>query len=259
MTMPRGDGPYRPPPPSSEADADLARRAAEGARLQREADASLAVVRTAGADRNVRVAVGAHFGTPLRTVPVVLAVLLATATVALYATGPSKATDPDYSSHWSLTMLALMGAGAAFFVRLFIPPVATRARVTAERAWATSLPFALDGYFDVLAAEPVAWCALEITLAWENPTGAPGVDTVQAIFGTSDTAAKVQHGAGAGTVGVRSDVISGSTGISSGSKRNPVYVYRNHRFVAYTHRLVDEVLLPLHRSHAIARVSMGRA
>ena len=252
------DDPYRPPPSPSDADADLARRAAEGVRRQREADASLAVTRTDGAEKNLRVAVGGHFGSPLRTVPVVVAVVLGTASVLLWAIAPSKATDPDYSRDWSLTLLVFMGAGAAFFVRLFIPPIATRARVAAERAWAASLPFALQGYFEVLAAEPVAWCALEVELAWGDAGGAPSLETVQGILGTIDTAARVVPYGGGTAVGIRSDLISGSTGISTGGKRNPVYVYRNHRFVAYTHRLVDEILLPLHRSHAIARVSMKR-
>jgi len=253
------DDPYRPPPSPSDADADLARRAAEGASRQREADATRAVARTAGAEKNLRVALGGHFASPLRTIPVVVAVVLGTASVILYVTAPSRATDPDYSRDWSLMLLVFMGAVAAFFVRLFIPPTATRARVAAETAWAASLPFALRGYFEVLAADPVASCALEVELAWGDAAGAPSLETVQGILGTIDTAARVVPHGGGTAVGIRSGSISGSTGISSGSKRNPIYVYRNHRFVAYTHRLVEEVLLPLHRSHAIARVAMKRA
>jgi hypothetical protein len=250
------DGPYRPPPSTSEADADLARRAAEGARRQREADASLAVAQTAGAEKNLRVAVGGHFGSPWRTVPVVVGVLLAAVDVLFLLTLPLSGTDPNFTTNFPLTLFTFMGAAFALFVALFASPTATRARVAAEKAWAASLPFALEGYFDVLAAEPVAWCSLEITLAWADAGGAPSLETVQGILATIDTAARVAPCGGGTEVGIRSDLISGATGISTGGKRNPRYVYRNHRFVAYTHRLVDEVLLPLHRSHAIARVSM---
>ena len=47
-------------------------------------------------------------------------------------------------------------------------------------------------------------------------------------------------------------LVSGITGI----RINRVSIYRNHRLPAHIHAVVEQVLLTLHRSHPIARVSL---
>ena len=138
-------------------------------------------------------------------------------------------------------------------LRLFATPTASRWRVTAENGWVASLPFAMEGYLEVLAADPEFACRLVTALVWGGAGAAPGPETVQGILGVLDTDARAQSHEGRG-VDIRSGPISGNTGIVS----NGQMVLRNTRLVPYVHRLVDEVLMPLHRSHAIARVSLTR-
>jgi len=238
------DAPYRADPPQPEATKELARLAAEGQSRILQASAAPAKIeekkRRAG-ERHVRVALGGHHGAPVRTASYVLIGVAALASVGALLWGAGML--------W-LGLPLLIGALA---VRWYAPPKATLAQVARERAWVASLPFALEGYFDVLAGEPQLSCHLSVTLAWNEARLAPSEDVVRAVFGVLDTGTRVESRDGAAVI--RSSLLSGRTWIQL--EDGPLS--RNTKIVAYVHSLVDKVLLPLHRSCAIARVSLTRA
>jgi hypothetical protein len=260
------DDPYRPPPSVSEADAELARLAAAGQHRILEASASAAQEaaqqEAENREQNIRVALGVHYGgAAWRAVAVatgVGAVCLLMGIVGLVldhrsvAAGGSAAASVLLGGGFGLTLVGGM-------VLMFLSPTASPARVAAEKAWATSLPFAMDGYFEVLAAQPDAFCRLAAMVAWGDGGKAASPETVQGVLGVLDTDARADSSAGGTTVTIRSGLISGLRWNSqSGSRSTPVWVYFNHRFVAYTHNLVDKVLMPIHRSHPIASVALSR-
>jgi hypothetical protein len=143
---------------------------------------------------------------------------------------------------------------------LIAPPRSSRARLASERAWVARLPFTLEGYFEALGAEPEEAMRLALEIVWtaEAPGGAgPDPDAVLNILGVVDTGASIVPGR-TGAVRIQSGSISGSTGISVSSGGNYTTLTRNTRVVRYVHRLVDEVLMPLHRTRAIGRVSVAR-
>lgn len=233
-------GAYRPEPPSSPADEELERVAAEGQRRILEAQAA---GRRQGdekdRERHVRVALGGHYYGPfVRASAITLVVVGATAVAA------AAFVDVD-AVGW--------GASALFggLLLLLWTPRATRARVEAEKAWVGSLPFAMAGYFDVLGAEPALGMNLVVSIVWREGLSAPS-GTLQGVLGVLDADARVLACDAAGAR-VRSGSISGWTGL-----RTRGFVHRNTRLVGYVHRLVEEVLLPLDRAGRLGRVSLGR-
>lgn len=239
------DEPYRPSPPGLAEDTDLARLAAEGQRRTLEAKAARAGAgREAGArtrDRNLRGALGGHYGAPIRTTSYVLIV----AGIALLMGGLVWHAE-------SVIVLWPVLLGGVL-LRVLATPLATPARVAAERAWQISLPFTLDGYVETLAEEPALSMRLAIELHWNSDDRSPGEEAIQGLLGLVDTEAEV-HVDGRATVHIQSGVISGDTWIQS----NGGPVKRNTRIVSYVHDLVDTVLLPLHRDYPLARVSIAR-
>jgi hypothetical protein len=146
--------------------------------------------------------------------------------------------------------LALLVAGLA------LASTATRAspaQVEAERAWPSSLPFRLEGYFEVLAHHSEAQCGLDVELQWQSAAAAPGDDLLLAAWAAHDRGARI-HGRSGDTVTVRSSSIA-----SPGQQMRTLTVYRNTKLPAFVHGLVDRVLVPLHRRHALARVSLRRS
>lgn len=138
------EGPYRPGP--AVPDAELARLAAEGQRRILDAQANRAAEVQATderkRERNLRIALGGRYGSPLGKA--LASVTVASALVTL----GNLVWDFD---RYSLGELFLV---ATILIRVFVAPRATRARVESERRWGTSLPFVLDGYFDVLGGPP---------------------------------------------------------------------------------------------------------
>jgi hypothetical protein len=130
--------------------------------------------------------------------------------------------------------------------------VASDAAVEAERAWVAALPFRFDQYFDVLGAKPEAECRLHLELWWAGQ----GVDghTLQGIVALFDTQSVVVQPQG-GHAAFKTGPISGMTGI----RINRHNVYRNHRLGKALHRLVEVVLLPLHRGAPLAHVTLSRS
>jgi hypothetical protein len=236
------DEPYRPAPPPDPARGELERLAAAGQQRIVQASAAKAATASTAAERNLRVALGGHYGAPVRWTS--YGVIAAGVVLAVGDTWwPAGAFFPG---------LALAAAGV--LVRIFAEPRASRARVEAERAWSASLPFRLDGYFEALAAVPSGQCWLRVVVAWAGAGAPPDASLVQGALGVVDTSARVTEAAAEGLT-IETGPISGATGI----RVNRVWVYRNTRVVAYVHDLVDRVLVPLHRTRAIARVALARA
>lgn len=253
------EGPYRPDPNGAEADAELARLAAQGQRRIRDANEAGASREAAAAldeeqkgERNIRIALGAYYGTPLRTASLVVVGMGVLAIPGGFFLGARLGLGFLGAVGLVAGVLALL---AGLFGANVIPRVASRARVDAERAWVGSLPFALDDYFELLAAEPILACRLVIELTWE-PGRIPAPEMVRGVLGLWDPGVGIETGDG-GTMSVRgspfecgySDDDNGRSVLNRVNDKDPV---------VRVHRLVDHALLPLHRSHAIARVSVRR-
>ena len=118
-----------------------------------------------------------------------------------------------------------------------------------ETAWLASLPFAMERYFAVLAEEAQKTIRLDITISLNDARRAPSRDTLEGIVKTHDVEAEVTVSNG-GPIVVRSCAMSGSGGYLG--------PYQTARIPLYVHGLVDKVLLPLHRSYSVARVSLAR-
>jgi hypothetical protein len=129
---------------------------------------------------------------------------------------------------------------------------ASPAQVDAERRWAGALPFRLEGYFEVLEHHPEKECRLDVELQWEPAVAMPSDDILLGVWGTQDTGARIQERSG-DTVRVRSGTI-----VSPARQLRVLTIYRNSRIPPFVHRLVDRVLVPVHRSHPLARVSIRR-
>jgi hypothetical protein len=236
------DEPYRPRPAES---TDLSRLAAEGQRRILEAKARDASLQRGpgerSRERNVRVALGGHYGAPVWTASYVLLA----AGVAMLAAG--LLFNPV-----SVAVLFLVPLGAVL-LRAFAPPTATRARVAAERAWLTALPFPVDGYFETLAATPAFRVRLVIEVTWSGEGRCPGEDVLRGILGIVDTDARVEKYEGS-----RVCIRSGDVWCGTRVRLNRAAITRNTRIVSYVHDLMDTTVLPLHRDCPIARVSIAR-
>lgn len=249
--------PYRDRP-SGEPDPRLARLAAEGERrigAARERGGKPVSAEQAH-DMNIRIALGARYGTPVRRLGYALFGVVALALAAGLFGEPWLGIRGEVAVV-VIGVAALVGGLVCMSART----VASQTRVAAERAWVAALPFALDGYFDGLAEPPARICMLVLELAWdlEKPGGVPSPETVHGVTGMWDTGARVVAREGGGVTIHSSSFTAGffSSGLveTVDSWGN---VAPNGRFVVELHRAVNQVLLPLHGSHPIARVAVRR-
>lgn len=248
--------PYRHERSSPENDAALQRLAAEGRRrLQAASEAEGLGTATAERhaedvrERNVRVQLGAYYGTPLRTAQFCLLGL----GVLLFVVGMVFGTAGAATTAgqiWTWVAVAAIVVVTVDWVALVLKrPPASAARVATERAWASSLPFSMHGYFEMLGDEPLEACSLELDIAWL--AGSPAEDLLVAVLGNWDAAARLQ---------VRDGVayVSGGPfkcGVRSDNDVSHYYWLRPTRdLVDRVHRLVELVLLPMHQSYAIGKV-----
>ncbi|MGZ3421437.1 MAG: hypothetical protein ACXWUG_15975 [Polyangiales bacterium] len=196
----------------------------------------------------MRVAIGGVRGAPVTRALLVLLVLSTMGSVAaivMISVGEDISMMP-------LVFGSLIATTAFLCLYLLLPPMASRAGVEAERAWVASLPFVLEHYFDVIAAQPDAECRLHVQLEWS--TRAVDGRTLQGVIALFDTQSSVTE-AGGTRATFSTGPISGSTGI----RVNRSNVYRNHRLSKAVHRLVDVVLMPIHRDAPLARVKLSRS
>jgi hypothetical protein len=229
--------PHDPRDPGREPPAELLRLAAEGARNIQRADAR----QLARADQHLRVALGAHFGSPRRWVFMVFAAIGVGLTVATSSGLLDISMVP-------VGVVALMGGVLPL---AFKSPAIGDAGLERERAWLASRPFPLAGYFEALRQPPTSGALLLVRVRFAGEV--PPVDLVQGLLGRIDPQGAVQS-AGGRELLLQSGLISGATGI----RINKVPVYRNHRIVGYVHRLADELLAPVHASYPLAEVELTR-
>ena len=244
--------PYRAGSTHAEEDVELARLAAEGQRKIQDAAAIAGASREASANRTrdelIRAAIGGHFGSAVRkaarTLFIAIPVLIAGAAAAV----PVLGADTGAVVAFVLGTLATVSFVAAM-VLVNMQPMASPARVAAERAWSTSLPFAMDGYFELLALD----CSeLHIVIDVEWAPGRPAeVSLVQGAAGALDVDARAEAVRG-GAIRIRSGPLPGTYTDFHRNRRGS-----NRQHVAYVHALIDRVLLPVHRSHPIARIALG--
>ncbi|WP_096332616.1 hypothetical protein [Nannocystis exedens] len=229
--------PRNPSEPGRAPSPELLRLAAEGARNIQRADER----QLAEGDKHMRVALGAHYGSARRRgfyVPLVVG-------GGLVASMAAGFLSVDYlTAGMAVLLLGVLGVA-------FLEPVAGDGRIARERAWLAARPFPVRGYFEALQQRPVSGAVL-LAQVW-FAGDAPPLDLVQGVLGRIDAGASVQPTGGRGLV-LQSSLISGATG----TRVNKVPVYRNHRIVPYVHRLVDEVLAPLHATYPIDQVDLTR-
>jgi hypothetical protein len=246
------DDPYRPDPTGAQQEVELARLAAEGQHRIQQAQAAATKAAAqpshdAVVEAAVRASLGAHYGTPVRKVG--FAFLWACPLVLVLAVGSCLADGGmKVNAGWQpMPMVSVLFQLLLFFV--FIPiglvlslrkPICSPGRVAAEKAWALSLPFAMDNYFYELGASGRARCHFTVRVVF-HPGRTPDAPIVQGLLGLVDTDAKIA--AKGGDIVIRSGVISTQ--------------FNNSQIVGYTHRLIDRVLLPLHQSHAIERIVLS--
>lgn len=198
----------------------------------------------AAIDRNMRSAIGPVRGAPLKRAVLALVALCAVGLIAQNLLSGAR----------TITFFGTTGvvlAGWLVPLYMLIPPAASRAGLEAERAWVAALPFALEGYFEVIGAAPEVRCRLRVELWWKGPGVDP--DTLQGVAAQFDSQARL--------IEVKSGFASLTTGPISGriiAQARRSNILRNHRFGKVVHHLVAAFLLPIHRSAPLACVKLSR-
>jgi hypothetical protein len=213
------DDPYRKGRAPSE---ELARLAAQGQQRIEAARRSEAQAHEALANQHLREAIGAIRGSLIGRICLALLLLMigigvGGALVSIFATQKSVK-----SSGGTFYFIGLVGWIPALIAYLFVGSRASLAQIERERRWVGALPFRLDGYFEVLSAEPAYECNLKVDLEWEGT----GVDTetLQGVVGRFDPEAKVTsddpH---------RATFVTGAISGATSMRVNRALVLRNHR------------------------------
>lgn len=236
-------GPYRPHPPP---DPELARLAMQGKQRRAELAAGRRVGQQKAGVGHLRTAIGAYRGSPLKRC------MLAAIALGLLSGGLGVAlAEVGNTEIGAISMPGFVIAFILFMIYVFVPPIASQGAMTAEQAWMRALPFELRGYFEALSDEPSYERSMEYEIVWQDGATTPHAALVHGVFGAVDPNARLDH-ADARAARIIGSAVSGATGI----RTNRVPVYRNHRLAAHVHDVVERALLPLHRSHPIARVSI---
>jgi hypothetical protein len=247
------DHPFRPEQ-DAHVDPELARLAEQGERrIAARKRAPHAPTPDEQRAIYVRQALGAYHGSPARR--------LARASLAAALLGP-VAIGLAFRHGGAAALAAAIGVFVvglvASLVLASVKALATPATVAAEQQWIASLPFAVTGYFELLGAVPLpAGCVLVVELAWSSGQP-PEPSVVHGVAGLWDPGARVVPRDDG--LELRSGRIV--TGYFYSGMVETVETFGqtapNKRVVASVHRLVDKVLLPLHASHAIARISLAQ-
>lgn len=228
--------PYRPSPEPP--DPELVRLAEKGMQRRFDHDSATSTLSQQAGAKHLRVAIGAYRGSLVKRsflAGMLIFVLLGVVGVAFF----------------SFLVISFFAAFILFMVWNFVPPVASRSAVAAERAWLSGLPFPVTGYFELLSAEPEPECTIEYVITWQARP--PDPDLLHGIIGAVDVAARRPESQ-ANSTRITGGAVSGATGITV----NDVDVHWNHRIPEHVHAVIDQALTPLHRSHAIARLTLQR-
>jgi hypothetical protein len=239
------DDPYRPPP--AEPSAELAKLAAEGRARMRAAKPERPALAPDPKGDELRAALGGRYFSPTRVAGLsAVAVGLLLLVVAVVALGGSgEAATVGITGLVSLVAGLIVSSTDA-------AKRASPAQVDAERRWVGALPFRLEGYLQALEHEPQRECQLDVELQWAPAAAMPSDDILLGVWATQDTGARLRQRSGE-TIHVRSGPI-----VSPATQLRVLTIYHNTRIPPFVHRLVDRVLVPIHRSHPLARVSIRR-
>ncbi len=240
-------GPYRPNPQVPPQDPELARLAMEGQRRRMEVAAGHQIEQREAGGQHLKTAIGAYRGSTIRRISLtglVGGAVLGIVGVILSAVGQLEIGE-----------FLIPGFGVSFlciFLTAFIPPFASQGAIAAEQEWAMRLPFQMVGYFEVLAAQPRPARRVIYELTWRDGVVPPDPNLLHGIFGAVDPEARLERSDARGA-----RIIGGSVSGATGIRINRVSVYRNHKFCASIHGVVEKVLLPLHRTYPIAHVTLS--
>ena len=240
-------GPYRPAPQVPPPDPELARLAMEGNRRRMEVASGQEIAERTAGGLHLRTAIGAYRGSMIKRV--VLGTLIGGVALGALGVALTMLGAPEVG------VLLLPGFVVAFiciFLAAFIPPVASRGAVAAEQDWAMALPFQLFGYFDLLSVDPRPARRVVYAIVWQEGSLPPDTNLLHGIIGAVDPEARVDRVDARGAT-ITGGAVSGGTGISVNQRP----VYRNHRFCESIHGVVEQVLLPLHRTYPIALVTLS--
>jgi hypothetical protein len=260
----KAEQPYRPVPSKLEPEADLERLAAQGRQLA----AGQRALSQKNTEREIQARLLSAMEllpAPPRSLGALLDTWIPRTFFALGGLALALSLVPDDSTISGDLRAGGFGALAVGAVWLFLPLVLSsrlarngvmhrlrdRALLAAERAWPSSLPFALEGYLEILGQEPMS-CSIEAAITLQPGSRTPGLDVLQGLVLGIEVDAKVVNvgGGASSTITIRS--------ASKGDMAGSVYVVSNREIPPYVHALVEKVLLPLHRTHPIERVSLSR-
>jgi len=151
----------------------------------------------------------------------------------------------------TVSALVFAATMTSFFLWILVPPIASRGAMAREAAWVDALPFELVGSFEMLSETPQFQRRVTFEIEWKAGTLPPDHDLLFGALGAAGLHAHVKSSDDRGAV-----IISGSVSGNTGIRNNRVPVYRNHALPGRVHAIVDLLLVPLHRSHPMARVSI---
>ncbi len=234
--------PYRPG--AAGPDPELLRLAAKGAERRAHAASTARVTQDRDGDRHLRLAIGAFRGSALRRALLVLPITSALVGGLLVL----QQHGPDRGAVGALVFGATM---ALFFLWLFVPPLASRSAMAREAGWVEALPFELVGYFDMLSETPRLARHVTFEIQWKGGALPPDRELLFGALGAVDPEACLESCSDSGAF-----IISGSVSGQTAIRKNRVPVYRNHALPPRVHAIVDQLLVPLHRSHPMAQVSI---
>jgi hypothetical protein len=240
------DEPYRPAP--TEPNPELEKLAAEGRARIQAANRAAPAPHAPPADLELRAALGSRYVSPLRAASYASFVLGVVLGLVGFV-GPLRDDTTVTVVAEILGMLLLAGGIAVSSTDA--AKRASAAQVGAERRWVQSLPFAMNGYFEVLEGPAEKECRLLVELEW-LAAPAPADETILGVWGLHDTGVRIDKRVGS-IVTIRSGPISGN-----GVQLSIYWIYDNRSIPRFVHGLVDRVLVPIHRSQPLARVSLRR-
>lgn len=222
-------------------DGELERLARVGAERRNDVETAARVERQRDGQRHLQIAIGAYRGSAMKRTAVAIAVaagLVASASVLL--TAPVLAVA-----------VVAIAVTVVIVAAVAVPPLASPATIAAEERWVTSLPFRLEGYFEVLSRTPAPTRTVVYDVWWAAGHG-PDTTFLENVVAAVDPAARVERRDAEGAR-IVSGPISGITSVKQSSRS---YVSRNHKIPPSVHALVERVLVALHRRYPLARVSV---
>jgi hypothetical protein len=233
--------PFRDPP--DKPSAELTRLASAGRAARSSAqDAAVGDARAAG-DRHLHEALAATHGAPrnqARKLGAGACLMVALVMMLAHESVPA----PIGVATLALGIVLAVAGGV-------MSPRVSDAALEEERKWTRSLPFALDGYFEVLSAKPRAEGGVRAHITWSEDTRAVDEALLADAFAAVDPVARLDQADETGVV-FASGPIRGETG----ARINREPVLRNHAYPAYVRDLVTKVLVPLAKSYPMIRVRL---